>query len=143
MKNLLDTIVIRYPEYNFFRSLSSSEKIQYFFEIYDMEQKKISNNISNGLNTFFDELDAPIPGVEFDSIEFGNGKRVDIMIDNENIVIESNSLSAVREIAYKFVETGYIVRRDLGIEKMFRKDKITRYLRVFKIIGQSYCLCYS
>ena len=143
MKNLLDTIMIRYPEYNFFRSLPDHEKIQYLFEIYDIEQKKISNNITNGLNNFFDELDVPIPGVEFDSIEFGNGKRVDIMIDNENIVIESNSLSAVREIAYKFVETGYIVRRDLGIEKMFRKDKITRYLRVFKIIGQSYCLCYS
>jgi len=143
MKNLLDTIVIRYPEYNFFRSLPNHEKIQYLFEIYDIEQKKISNNITNGLNNFFDELDIPIPGVEFDSIDFGDGKRVDIMIDNENIVIESNSLSAVREIAYKFVETGYIVRRDSGIEKMFRKDKITRYLRVFKIIGQSHCLCYS
>ena len=144
MKNLLDTIVIRYPEYNFFRSLPNHEKIQYLFEVYDMEQKKISNNISNGLNTFFDELDAPIPGVEFDSIEFGNNKdRVDIMIDNENIVIESNSLRAVRHIAYKFAETGYIIKRDKGIEKMFRADKLTRYLRVFKIVGQTYCLCYS
>ena len=144
MKNLLDTIVIRYPEYNFFRSLPDHEKIQYLFEVYDMEQKKISNNITNGLNNFFDELDIPIPGVEFDSIEFGANKdRVDIMIDNENIVIESNSLKAVRCMAYKFTETGYIIQRDTNAEKIFQTDKITRYLRVFKIIGQSHCLCYS
>ena len=63
---------------------------------------------------------------------------VDVMIDDENIMIESNSLRAVRHVIYKFMESGYILRRDIVLEKMFRKDKSTRYIRVFKIINYSY-----
>ena len=65
------------------------------------------------------------------------------MIDSENIVIESNSLKAVKLMTYKFVDSGYLLKRDSNIEKIFRKDKLTRYLRVYKIIGQSSCLCYN
>ena len=65
------------------------------------------------------------------------------MIDDQNIMIESNSLKALRFVTYKFIESGYILRRDISIEKMFRKDKVTRYLRVFKIINQAPDLCFN
>ena len=63
------------------------------------------------------------------------------MIDEQNIMIESNSLKALRFVTYKFVECGYIIRRDHAVEKMFRKDKVTRYLRIFRIIDQSAGIC--
>jgi|19_taG_2_1085344.scaffolds.fasta_scaffold00730_20 hypothetical protein len=143
--NIYDKILISLPEYNFFRELRDVEKIQYLLEVYDIETKR-NGNIINGLNNFFDDIsDEDFQhGIEFDSIEYGNKKdRVDIMIDNENIIIESNSLKALRFIAYKFMDGGYIISRDKNTEKLFVKDKITRYLRVFKILGQSNCLCYN
>ena len=143
--NIYDKILISLPEYNFFRELRDVEKIQYLLEVYDIETKR-NGNIINGLNNFFDDIsDEDFEhGIEFDSIEYGNKKdRVDIMIDNENIIIESNSLKALRSIAYKFMDGGYIISRDKNTEKLFVKDKITRYLRVFKILGQSNCLCYN
>ena len=68
-------------------------------------------------------------------------EHVDVMIDDENIMIESNSLRAVRHVTYKFIESGYILKRDIALEKMFRKDKSTRYIRVFKIINYSSEMC--
>ena len=143
--NIYNNILISLPEYNFFRELRDVEKIQYLLEVYDIETKR-NGNIINGLNNFFDDIsDEDFQhGIEFDSIEYGDKKdRVDIMIDNENIIIESNSLKALRSIAYKFMDGGYIISRDKNTEKLFVKDKITRYLRVFKILGQSNCLCYN
>ena len=49
---------------------------------------------------------------------------------------ESNSLRALRHIVYKLFEAGYILQRDKDMEKMFRKDKVTRYLRIFRIVDQ-------
>ena len=63
------------------------------------------------------------------------------MIDDQNILIESNNLRAVREVTNHFMESGYILARDRKLEKMFRKDKITRYLRVFTIISQVTTIC--
>ena len=68
---------------------------------------------------------------------------MDVILDNENVVIESNSLKAVRHIAYKFMDSGYVLSRDKNVEKMFKLDKITRYLRVYRIIGQTFHLCYN
>ena len=63
-------------------------------------------------------------GVEFDTYDVGNDKtRVDVMIDSENIVVESNSLKAVRFIARKFMDNGYLISRDKQVEKIFRKNK--------------------
>jgi len=40
------------------------------------------------------------------------------------------------------MEAGYLMTRDKITEKMFKKDKTTRYLRVYGIIGQipGHCL---
>ena len=118
--NIYDKILISLPEYNFFRELRDVEKIQYLLEVYDIETKR-NGNIINGLNNFFDDISDE---------DFEHG-------------IESNSLKALRSIAYKFMDGGYIISRDKNTEKLFVKDKITRYLRVFKILGQSNCLCYN
>ena len=142
--NIFNKIEVLNPEYSFFRELNNLDKIHYLLEIYDIESKR-NSNIVEGLSNFFNDLEQSEDDVEFESLQFGNdfNDRVDVMIDSENIVIESNSLKAVRLIKYKFVDSGYLLKRDKDIEKIFRKDKVTRYLRVFKIIGQSSCLCYN
>mgnify|MGYP001479226562 CR=1 FL=1 len=143
--NIFDKIEVLSPEYNFFRELSNLDKIHYLLEIYDIELKR-NSNLVDGLSKFFNEIDTPDQNFEFESLHFGDNQsnnRVDVMIDSENIVIESNSLKAVRLITYKFIDSGYLLKRDSNVEKLFRKDKITRYLRVYKIIGQSSCLCYN
>lgn len=70
-----------------------------------------------------------------------NSDFVDVMIDDENIMIESNSLKALRYVTNKFMESGYMLRRDLATEKLFRKDKTTRYMRVFRIINFTNSIC--
>jgi hypothetical protein len=65
------------------------------------------------------------------------------MIDQENVLVESNSLKAVRYIIRKCIDSGYILKRDKEIEKIFRKNKISRYLRIYNIIGTENHLCYS
>ncbi len=143
--NIFNKIEVLNPEYSFFRELNNLDKIHYLLEIYDIESKR-NSNIVEGLSNFFNDLEQnQEEEVEFESLQFGDdfNERVDVMIDSENIVIESNSLKAVRLIKYKFVDSGYLLERDKNIEKIFRKDKVTRYLRVFKIIGQSNCLCYN
>ena len=52
-------------------------------------------------------------------------------------MIESDSLSAVRKVIRKFMESGYIISRDTKMEKLFKPDKVTRYMRVFKIINHA------
>ena len=143
MENLFNEIGILLPEYNFFKTLPGIEKIQYLLEIYDMEvrRKEAGPGIMPGINEFFEEIGT---SVEFDRIEFGDNKdRVDIMIDHDHIVIESNSLKAVRNISFRFVNVGYLLSRDKNVEIMFRKNKISRYLRVYKILGRTSCLCYN
>lgn len=145
-QSLFDKIFVGYPEYNFFNTLCSVEKVQYIFEIFDIEIKRNGQEtLINGLSEFFDDIGAEADhGVEFDTYDVGNDKtRVDVMIDSENIVVESNSLKAVRFIARQFMDNGYLISRDKEVEKIFRKNKVTRYLRVYKIIGQHDELCYN
>ena len=80
---------------------------------------------------------------EFDSYHLDGQDRVDIMIDTDNVLIESNSLKAVRHIRNKCIDSGYLLKRDIESEKIFKKNKIARYLRVYNIIGTMDPLCYS
>jgi|TARA_R100000081_G_C4692091_1_gene103059 hypothetical protein len=148
MNNIFDNININLPQLHYFQQLEPIEKIHYLFEIYEnalYSENYTSANFAEGLNEFFDELDydnEPFP--EFESFDVGNGRdsnRVEVLVDSENIVIESNSLRAVRSIRDKFLDCGYLLTRDQEVEKLFRRDKLTRYLRVFKIIGKTFHLC--
>jgi len=143
MSNYLDNIEVQLPEYNFFQQLDINDKFLYLTEIYELESKKNSDiNIAENLETFFEDL------TELQQYDVFNNSgsdinKVDVLLDNENIVLESNSLSAVRHIKNRFIDDGYIVIREPEIEKMFKKKKITRYLRVYRIIGRVFHLCYN
>jgi len=143
MSNYLDNIEVQLPEYNFFQQLDINDKFLYLTEIYELESKKNSDiNIAENLETFFEDL------TELQQYDVFNNSgsdinKVDVLLDNENIVLESNSLSAVRHIKNRFIDDGYIVVREPEIEKMFKKKKITRYLRVYRIIGRVFHLCYN
>lgn len=143
--NVFDNIIISNSELEYILELSESERIEYLFEIYELESLK-TNNTTLNLNSFFDSLtDEEIPDDEFDEeeISFEDFSTVDVIIDSENILIESNSLRDLRTIKNHFMEIGYIIQRNKDIEKMFKKDKITRYLRVFTIINQIEPLCWN
>jgi predicted DNA binding protein len=145
MKTIFDSIFVNYAEYSYFKQLTKNERVHFFFEIY--EAALIKNHGSVDLSGFFDTLKSTYSETTEDSIQdleaidYSDHDKVGIMIDDTNIMIESNSLRAAKHIIYKFIESGYILRRDVNLERDFRKDKITKYLRIFKIINQTSCLC--
>jgi hypothetical protein len=149
MKTVFSHIVITYSEYKYYSDLDVNDQLFFLFDAYEAECVK-----SNGIDLagFFEGVKQSLiekttqPEI-FENFDYSEDNqevdRVDVMIDEQNIMIESNSLKALRFVSYKFVECGYILRRDLAVEKMFRKDKVTRYLRVFKIINQATDLCFN
>jgi hypothetical protein len=147
MKTVFSHIIVTYSEYQYFQSIDSADQLFYLFDVYEAECVKNSgldlSNFFEGLKqSLIEKYVEPEPVQQFEFIEDSvDIDRVDVMIDDQNIMIESNSLKALRFVTYKFVECGYILRRDVAIEKMFRKDKVTRYRRVFKIIHQVSDLC--
>lgn len=139
MKTIFDNIHVGYPEFEYFNQLPKQDQIQYFFDVYEA-QDMIQNDSSlvPNLKSFFDSVHSSLneDAVETEKSEIDSDKiqRVDVTIDDENIMIESNSLRALRHVTNKFMESGYIIQRDTATEKMFKKDKVTRYIRVFRII---------
>ena len=144
MKTIFSYITVNYAEWQYFITLSDADKMQYLFEIYEVEHRKGSGGID--LSKFFEAVKDTIlnNNLQQETVfeEYGDDtERVDVMIDDDNIMIESNSLKAVRLVHLKFAESGYLLQRDKDLEKMFRKDKITKYLRVFRIIDQISGIC--
>jgi len=142
MKTIFDTVFVSNTEYSYFNQLDNIDQVNYIFDLYNAAISPNKNIID--LSAFFDGVRASLENAEISTInEIPNNERVDVMIDDQNIMIESNSLKAVRAIAGKFMEAGYLLSRDIEMEKTFRKDKITRYMRIFKIISQVSTLCFN
>jgi hypothetical protein len=142
--NTLFDIVINYSEYQYFKTLSNPDKVQFLFQI--IQSKQLSSKLD--LSEFFKYIETDLQDTQEsvdlpEIIEHDNPdlEFVDVMIDDENIMIESNSLKALRHVKNKFIESGYMLQRDLATEKMFRKDKTTRYIRVFRIINYTSSMC--
>ena len=142
--NIFSNIYINSAELEYILSLPVSDKIQYMFELYTIEQIR-NNNPNINLKEFFKEIDETYFNVDETELESYNSEqeKVDVMIDNENILIESNNLRALRNIRDRFIENGFILQRDKETEKMFNRDKITKYLRIFRIINQIDPLCWN
>jgi hypothetical protein len=140
MKMIFENIIINYSEYEYFKQLPKADQIHYFFDLYQM------NETATGgldLKSFFESVHSSLSTNDeqvVDDID-DNVDRVDVTVDEDNIMIESNSLRAVRHVTYKFIESGYIIQRDIAVEKMFKKDKVTRYIRVFRIINYVTGIC--
>jgi len=142
MKTVFDVIQVNYAEYSYFKQLKKAERVKFFFELYEAELIRSSGL---NLNSFFESLREQFIQQESESIQASKTDlpedAVEVMIDDENIMIESNSLRATRHIIYKFMESGYIIQRDKNMEKTFKRDKVTRYLRIFRIINQTDSIC--
>ena len=151
MQSVFSSIQKTYSEYEFWKTLSNKDKVNFLFDMYSVQThaSKLINleSFFKGIKDELDESDSDEePEMSYvESIEFEGDStdRVDVMIDDSNIMIESNNLKALRAVTYKFVESGYILRRDTIMEKLFRKDKMTKYLRIFRIINQSTDLCFN
>ena len=142
MKTVFDVMQVNYAEYSYFKQLKKAERVKFFFELYEAELIRSSGL---NLNSFFESLRDQFIQQESESVQASKTDlpedAVEVMIDDENIMIESNSLRATRHIIYKFMESGYIIQRDKNMEKTFKRDKVTRYLRIFRIINQTDSIC--
>ena len=151
MKTIFDKLFVTKAEYSIIKTMDTSERLRWLFDTYDATTMQIKGldlsafftevrdnleQYNRSIDTVNHELNIINSEPDHEDVDF-----VDVMIDDENIMIESNSLRAVRHVIYKFMESGYILRRDIVLEKMFRKDKSTRYIRVFKIINYSSEMC--
>jgi len=141
MSQKIKNIHVNYSEYCYFDYLSGYDQLNYFFQLFEgqFKQPKID------LQDFFSQIETEeeeYPIVHVDKELPRNSKRVDVMIDDDYLVVESDSLKAVKLVTGRFMESGYLMTRDKITEKMFKKDKTTRYLRVYSIIGQipGHCL---
>lgn len=149
MGSIFSNIQKTYAEYEFWKTLSNEDKVNFLFDMYSVQQhagktidlESFFKSIKDGLEDAEEEPElAHVESYDFDANALD---RVDVMIDDSNIMIESNNLKALRAVTYKFIESGYILQRDVIMEKLFRKDKLTKYLRIFKIINQSTDLCFN
>jgi hypothetical protein len=152
MATIFNKIFVTKAEYSIIKTMHVSEQLRWLFDTYDSTTKQTGimdlsaffkdvkdelEQYNNALPMHVEEIDIKETALPADSnIDF-----VDVMIDDENIMIESNSLRAVKHIALTFAEAGYILARDRNMEKMFKKDKVTRYMRIFKIISQVSTIC--
>lgn len=160
---VFDNLKLSKTEYVYYSDLKDSEKVDYLFELFDVAlNNNVTPDMAERLVDFFNSIkqqldETELPPSEFDASDdeqeafdaiFGeqpemddDTELVDIMIDEENIMIETNSLKALRYTVYKFAELGYILMREPETEKMFKPSKITKYLRVYKIIDQTLSIC--
>ena len=136
MNNKIKNIHVNYSEYCYFDYLSESEGVDYFFQLFEGQSAKSKLDLGGFFTQINEEYinDEPLVQLKNDIPDHSN--RVDIMIDDEYLLIESNSLKAVRIVMTKFMESGYVMSRDKKSETMFKPDKTTRYLRVYTIVGQ-------
>lgn len=145
MKNKVGDINVNYSEFAYFSRLSENDRLNYFFQLFEGEAVKPGLD----LKEFFNQLDSDTTNLTdktdsytYDSDDISDSSNlVEIMIDNEFIMIESNSLKSIRIVITRFMESGYMLSRDLESEKIFKQDKRTRFLRVYQIIDQTTGIC--
>lgn len=142
-------IFISKEEFNFFLTLNIQERIDYLFGLYESYSK--SENMNVDLTDFFRSVAASLESKQEPTADELLSKtnpdakmhQVSVMIDEDNIMIEADSLRAIRIVANKFMQSGYILQRDKKTEKMFQKDKITKYMRIFHIVDQISGICFN
>ena len=146
MKNPIHNIYISPSEYSYIVDLTGIEKFKYLVELFDVEEKRDINlneffeSIQSDLNDSENVYDIP-SNLEHEMDAEDDAERVDVMIDDQHVLIESNSLKNIRVIVKNLFESGYILSRDHGVESMFKTNKVTRYLRVYKITGIVNMMC--
>lgn len=145
MKTTFDNILVSKFEYNYFAQLDSADQLRYFFDMYEASTSSAKNlDLTEFFGSIKDAIEDNTITQKNDDVNIPRDvDRVDVMIDDQNILIESNSLKSIRHIALQFIEAGYILTRDRDMEKTFRKDKVTKYIRIFNIINQVSTICYN
>lgn len=150
MKTKYDEILVSKEEYLFFLTLSAVERIEYLFTLYDASSTAITAiDLGKFFSSLQKEMDYEEPEEQLPSLKESDiplsdrTNRVDVMIDDEIIMIEANSLKALRHVINRFMESGYILQRDIEQERMFRKDKVTKYMRIFYIVDQITGICFN
>lgn len=151
MQSIFNKIFVTKTEYSIIETMHPLERLRWLFDTFDATIQQIKGL---DLSLFFAEVRDNLDQYKELSLSADQNTKhvsamsedndidfVDVMIDDKNIMIESNSLRALRHVTNKFMESGYMLQRDLATEKLFRKDKTTRYMRVFRIINFINSIC--
>jgi len=148
--NIFFDIIVDKSELEYFGTLEPNYRIEYLLDIYD-SQLKLQSDPNINLTEFFDvihedldtsgDVDPDDASLIYELTNDPDYHRVDVIIDTEHILIESDSLKAVRYTKYRFAENGFIIIRDKKAEKMYKNNKTTRYLRIFKIVDKHSPIC--
>ena len=147
METRFEKISISKQEYVFFKTLPLQERLNYMFGLY--ESSAVTTIKAIDLSNFFSAIHTQLEEKEKEqetttkADETRSFDRVDVRIDDEIIMIEANRLRALRLVKNRFIEAGYILQRDIEQEKMFRKDKVTKYMRIFYIVDQITGICFN
>jgi hypothetical protein len=144
-------IFIGKEEFNFFLTLNTQERADYLFGLFESYATGSNVDLSDFFKAIASSLDEPQHDMLADSMPLVSKSndadskfhQVSVMIDDDNIMLEANSLRAIRIVANKFMQSGYILQRDKKTEKMFQKDKITKYMRIFYIVDQITGICFN
>jgi hypothetical protein len=124
--NILHASQLNKVQLNYFQELTNENKVVYLFGLFDA---LIQQNVDINMTSFFKTFEE-IEHINTDELDLENEIHVDVMIDNDNILVESDNLKALRMTVRKFFESGYILIRDKEAEKMFKADKVTKYMRI-------------
>lgn len=141
MADKIEKIHVNYSEYSYFDLLPGAEQLRYFFDLFEVQSHTSGINLKQFFHDVNTQLDEPRDNIVINHEIPDHYNRVDVLIDDEFLMIEANSLKSIRTVTTKFMEAGYMLRRDHKTEKMFKKDKTARYIRVFYIIDQTTGIC--
>ena len=98
MENKIEKIYVNYSEYCYFEYISKREGLNYFFDLYEAQYR--SPNIN--LKQFFSDVKTQLDTTHIEEIKIHEEKiddynRVDVMIDDEFLMIESNKLKSINK----------------------------------------------
>ena len=135
--NILHTIHLNKVQLDYFQELTTDNKVAYLFGLFE---STIQQNTNIDMTSFFKTIE-DTQDTDIGEIDVEDVIHVDVMIDDDNILIESDNLKALRMTVRKFFESGYILVRDKEAEKMFKADKVTKYMRIYVIVNYASSIC--
>lgn len=135
--NILHTIHLNKVQLDYFQELTPENKVAYLFGLFE---SSVQQTTYIDMTSFFKSIEEA-QVVDTNEIDTDNTIHVDVMLDDNNILIESDNLKALRMTVRQFFESGYILVRDKEAEKLFKSDKVTKYMRVYVIVNYASSIC--
>ena len=98
---MIQKIKVNYSEFCYFFTLTRQEQLNYFFSLYDLIDPKNKRVDMNKLKGFFEMMkDLEDTPIKQKKTQEDDHEKIDVMIDDEIIMLESNSIRAIRSVTH-------------------------------------------